>query len=227
MNKIYALTVVCLALAFTGTAQTYYWIGASGGNWSTASNWSLSSHGAAAAAAPSLSSDNVVLDTSININLDGSKSISTFSVINNKSVKITGTGGGTLTLTLNSTSAATPGLRIDAGSKLENDAAANTEFIVDFPAGAQGKIDGEWLFSGNIDDLVNALAYFTLSGSSSSTRVNVNSGGRMTVAATGFMFSSEPVGETELVFKAGSTLEFKGDNVAVPAGNYVLRPLYW
>ena len=218
MKKIYVLTLVCLTYALVGSAQnTYYWIGASGGNWDNNTNWSLTSHGSAATAFPNGISDNVVFDTSINVNLDLIIDLNSLSVINGKSAKITSVNPS-LTVTLHSTSAAAPGLRIDAGSKLESDAAPNSDNVTTFVSNGQAVINGEWLLSGNID--LNGNAYFDLGSEGSSTQINVNNGGKITIGQNGFMAPNDPAGDTYLVFKAGSTIEFKGNNVLIAPANY-------
>lgn len=68
-------TLATLTLAFAASvatfrlaAETYYWIGSSGGDWASGDNWSLSEGGAAANAYPTASDDAVILsDASIAI----------------------------------------------------------------------------------------------------------------------------------------------------------------
>ena len=88
------------------------WIGTSGGNWNTASNWSP-------ATVPG-STDDVVFNTSVSVNMDilGSStySINSLTVTGNANVKLlrTQSGGGDRVLQVKSTSTSTKGLQIDA-----------------------------------------------------------------------------------------------------------------
>jgi len=217
MKKIYVSTVVFLLLALTGSAQTYYWIGGTGGgNWNNVTNWSLSSGGAAGTAYPHLTTENAVFDGAASVSLNVNIDLSTLTITGNSSVKITATGGPTETITLNSTSAATPGLQIDGGSKLETDAASNVECVFNFIPGGQGSVSGEWLTSGN--DALNSFAYFILP-TTGSTALNFNNGGKLTIGRSGLLYDNAN-SDNFLIFKSGSTLEIKTDPASVPKANY-------
>ncbi len=220
MKKIYVLTVVCLAFVTGVSAQTtYYWIGAAGGNWNSASNWSLTSGGSAAADYPQLATDKAIFDADGTPNLNLSVSINSLTVSNNASVKITGVGGTTQTITVNSTNAAAPALAIAAGAKLEMDAVTNSESVISFAANSQGAINGEWVLSGDVDS--PSWGYFTLPSSGASTRVIIKTGGKLTVGPTSSIYPDEyNVADNFLVFQSGSTLEFQGENPIVPSANY-------
>ncbi len=208
MKKFYVMTVVSLLLTATGIAQKYTWTGGGpNANWTTAANWS------GGATYPQLTTDSTLINIPAIINLDQSVSVRTLQI--SAAVKITGTGGGTKQINISGT---TTGLQIDAGAKLESDATGGTEFIVNFNAGSKGSVNGEWLLSGDVD--ANNLAYFLFPEPESGMRLTVNSGGKITIGPLGFLAPNENVGDNDLVFNAGSVVEFKTDGAAIPFANY-------
>lgn len=221
MKKFYVVAVVCLFLALKGFCQNYYWIGPANGDWSNAGHWSNTSGGPAAADYPRLQTDNVILNSAATISLNTSVELNSLTVTGTGTViKITGTGGAAAshTITAYGSSALNPALSIAAGCQLENSAENNTTFTYIFEADAIAEIDGEWLFTGDINN--DAFASFFLGVSGDNTRVNVNSGGTITVGTNGYIEPNEETGDDYLVFHANSKLKLLANGPIVPAGNY-------
>ncbi|MBA4166334.1 MAG: hypothetical protein H0X41_02085 [Chitinophagaceae bacterium] len=212
MKKIYALTVVCLAFALAGSATQYYWIGVDGASWSVGSSWSATSGGPAGSGWPSAVTDDAVFDNNANVIFTTNTNIGTLSIASGKAVVITVSNPAKIKLIINGTNPAAPGLFIAPSAVLTCNATDN-EFIISFAPGSQGSVDGEWVFSGS--------AYFEFAGTiDAGTRLNINGTGKMTASPSGFIGDSGAFGESYLVFKSGSVLEFQSDGAIVPHGNY-------
>jgi hypothetical protein len=221
MKKIYVLLAVCLSFGFSSFAQDYYWIGPVNGNWNSGANWSHTAGGAAAGTFPSAATDNVIFTANATINLNvGNISLNSLSVNGTTTVvKITGTGGGgaVRNITVNSTDALNPALQIAAGCKLQAYADANTSFTVIFAPDAQASINGDWSFNGDYN--INSSTTFLLGDAGHNTRVNVNTGGSITIGEFAFTEPNETSGDY-LVFKAGADLNLLPENPIVPEANY-------
>lgn len=182
MKKVYVYLVVCLLCAATASAQTYYWIGPSsgpGGNWDDNNNWSLSSGGSPVGAGiyPNNSTHNAVFDQNalVNVNVENIDLLS-LTVTNTVTAKLF--VGGTMNgpaINLFSTNPASPSLRINSGSRLEDSCATNIPFTVAFANDAKAIIDGTWYFAGATGVVGANGATFTLPGASDrSNRIDVN-----------------------------------------------------
>jgi hypothetical protein len=115
MKKIYLLfLMVCVGAISNAATKT--WIGASGGTWSTGTNWS--------GGVPT-SVDDVIFNTSVTVVVDGTKTVNSLLITNNSAVVFQGTGttAATRAFTLNC-----PGCisSIDAGSELTISGSSNT-----------------------------------------------------------------------------------------------------
>ncbi len=218
MKKIYALIVVCLLFTLHSQAQSFYWIGGANGEWNNPAHWSLSQGGSAAADYPKDAADNAIFPANATVMLNASFDLNSLSVAASANVVITGGGATDRTITLHSTSAALPALRIETGSKLEITAQTDTWLRIIFGENAIGEIDGEWVLGGDIDD--NAFASFDLGVEGFNTRININSGGILTVNPKAFIEPNETTGDEYLVFRNGSKLKLLADGPAVPAADY-------
>lgn len=210
MKKIYVLTVVCLAFALAGSAQTYTWTGATSNNWTTASNWSPGTD------YPHLAGDNAVFNSgSPSVVLDVSIDLNTLT-ISGASVKITATTSPN-TITLHSTSAGAPGLSIASGSMLENDAVSGSGLSTVFLDNGQASVNGTWKLSGDADV---APVDYILPSSGAATRVIIS--GKMIISPAGYINpndDSDP--DNYLVFGSGSILELQTTSTAfIPVANY-------
>lgn len=221
MKKIYVIIVVLFCIAAKGFTQNYYWIGSVNGSWNVASNWSATSGGPAAADYPHLSTDNVILNANATISLNTSVDLNSISISGSStSVKIIGTGGSSQErkITGYSSNPASPALSIASGCKLESDAASSTSFIFLFANNAQATINGDWTFSGDIN--TNALAYFLFQAIGFSTKLNVNTGGSITIGTNAYIDPNENTGNTYLVFNAGAALNLMSNGPIIPEGDY-------
>lgn len=160
MNKFYSFILLFL-LSAAVKAQTYYWVGASGGLWSSASSWSSTSGGSGGFGVPNAAGHNVVFDRNSTVDLDlGTVTLNTLTVTGNSSVEISVVGDADLNLL--STSTTTPALDIDAGSTLAHVTAQEATFITHFGNGAKGLVDGTWRFSSDIELTMSDGPYFVV-----------------------------------------------------------------
>ena len=218
MKKFYVSIVVLFFVIGSASAQSFYWIGGANGDWTNTANWSATQGGSAGIAYPQALADNVFFPANATVHLNTSISINSVSVTGtNTNVVITAVGGLALprTITVNSTSA---GLNIAAGCKLEHSATGGTEFKFAFVPGAQGAINGDWYFTGDVD--LDNVAYFELPLSGASTALNVNNGGSITIGTKAFIAPNETTGDDFLIFNAGSSLNLLGNGPVVPVANY-------
>ncbi len=219
MKQLYVLLVVCSSLSLRGFSQDYYWIGSPNDNWNDNSNWSHTSGGGPAIDFPSASTANVIFNDDATVTLNASVSINSLSVTGTgKYVKIIATGGVDRTITVASSNAGNPGLKISAGCTLESGAVTNTAFWMAFAGDALGEVDGTWYFTGDVND--NAIASFDLGTTGFNTRLNINSGGSITVASDGFLLPNELTANDYLVFDAGSALNLQSNGPLIPPANY-------
>ena len=153
MKKFYVFIVACLASVTVLHAQNRFWVGPSNGNWNDVNNWSATSGGAGGQSVPNGAGFNVTFDQNALVNVDlDAISLNTLTVTNSVTAQlvVTASVSGTPTMTLLSTSLVTPGLRIDAGSRLEDSVATNgITFTTTFGSGAKGLVNGTWYFAGH------------------------------------------------------------------------------
>ena len=219
MKKIYVLLVVCLSFVASSSAQTYFWIGPSagaGGNWTDNTNWSLSSGGAPVGVGvfPNNAVHNVIFDQNalVNVNLENIDLLS-LTVTNSRTAKLF-VGGAAVGPVINlfSTSLASPALRINSGSRLEDSCDTNIPFTLSFSNNAKGLIDGTWYFAGRNTVVGANGATFSLPGLTGlSNRIDVNG----TIQVRNNTLSPNPLtGQDYLFFNSGSTywLDRNGGN---------------
>lgn len=160
MKRFLGILIIVLPL-FT-SAQTRYWVGASGGVWSSASNWSATPAGPAGASSP-ITNNDVIFDDGFTgvVEMDVLSpaifTINSLLITANSEVTLrrSQTGGGVRVLQLVSTNALTKGLKIDNGCTLTIDA-VNDDMIgtLDYvlaltgAAGVTGEISGNLFIKG-------------------------------------------------------------------------------
>ena len=138
-------TIICCHSVF---ATTYYWIGGAAGNWSTASNWSNSSGGAAASFYP-MQNDAIIFDNgqtvTVNYNLGlNAVGFANFSVINNTQLILVNTLAANRSFYINSSGG--PYFEVvQSGSSLTLKSNTNNYFTIggDFSS-------GRMIFNGNL-----------------------------------------------------------------------------
>lgn len=220
MKKIYVLLVVCLSLALSVSAQTYFWIGPSsgvGGDWNSNANWSLSSGGAPVAPGvfPNGASHNVVFSQNalVNVNLENIDLLSLTVNTGITAKMFVTTGVTTPTINLLSTSLASPALRINSTGRLEDSCDVNIPFVVAFGSDAKGLVDGTWYFAGRSTVTGANGATFTVPALPALTnRVDVNG----TIQFRNNTLCPNPAINAEgyVIFNSGSTfwLDRNGGN---------------
>jgi uncharacterized protein YaiE (UPF0345 family) len=211
MSKFYTLA---LALAFTaGTAMAQadrYWVGTTGSNWSTSSNWSLTAGGGGGAGAPT-SLQNAIFDGFVGtVNFDAASiTINSLRVINNADLTLSNPVATAKTISVNDGLSTNQDLRVDATSKLTltTGSGISVNFTV-APFGAL--VDGTIILKGGSTP------------SSSGGRVDASNAS----AASPFEFnglielqeaSSNPVG-TNFKFNTGSSYIIRKNGGSVPNG---------
>lgn len=220
MKKIYVLLVVCLSLALSLSAQTYYWIGPSsgaGGNWNSNTNWSFTSGGAPVSPGdfPNNAAANVIFSQNalVNVNVENIDLLS-LTVNNGVTAKLfVTTGVTTPTINLLSTSLVSPALRINSTGRLEDSCDVNIPFVVSFGTDAKGLVDGTWYFAGrNTVTGANGATVSIPSLAGQTTRIDVN--GTMQFRNNTLCPNPGPAAESYLVFNSGSTfwLDRNGGN---------------
>lgn len=219
----YLLVVFLLGIQFITKAAVITWVGASGGNWNTASNW-------APAAVPTLS-DDVVFNTSVTVNMDVlsaiTYSINSLLITSNSTVNLqrTQAGGGTRILQVVSTSNITKGLQIDAGSTLViNGINTNTtgtlDYILDMggATGVTGEISGELHFTGVGSSSTSAGTRLRIwTDASNNANLVVKNGGIIRYLPLSGNTSSSATG-TFLTMESGSQYIIEKNGGSFPSG---------
>lgn len=219
MKKCYTIALLCLISALTATSQTRYWVGPAvgiEGNWNNTTHWSTTSGGAGGASVPNGAGFDVVFDEDASVNVDiAALTLNSIKVTNSRNVLFyTGTSTD---ITVNSASAITPGLDVDAGSTLRDSATANgVTFRMVFAASARGEIDGDFRLGSNPATSGSSV----LTANTAGSIVNINSGGRVIFGSGGIaqtLLTSDP---RNIFFNAGSFLIVDRNAGTVPIAEY-------
>jgi hypothetical protein len=120
MSKYYALALCFFIFTASAIAQNdRYWVGPTGGNWTTGANWSLTAGGAGGAGAPT-SLQNAIFDGFTGtVNYDaGNITINSLRIINAADVSLSNPVTTTRTISVNDGLSTNQDLRVDATSKL-------------------------------------------------------------------------------------------------------------
>ena len=168
MKKFY-VSFLCLLITFFTFSQTNLtWIGPSGGNFETSTNWSPN-------AVPG-AGHNVIFNSNALVRINNSTTVNAVQVISNNVTLFTAVApGAPVILTATSSNPASPALSIATGSSLTDSIATDASFIFDFPAGARGVVNGNWIFSGNPAlPPSNGAMMTTTQAAGNNSRVDVN-----------------------------------------------------
>lgn len=237
MKKILGILFFFHAIAFSSFSQARYWVGVSGGNWSTAANWSLTSGGAGGAGAPTSVQD-AIINTSIVINIDVNVGVNSITVTNNSTV--TFQTAVTRTITPTSTSLVNKGFRLDAGSTLTLDctnASGTNNLLLDLAngIGVTGQIDGTLIFSGTGGSISSNARFTTFSGALSYGNVTVSNTGYIRFLAntgnaitSGTSFTMQNSATYEIAKNGGSfpTGIWQTNSLALATGTGINGPLF-
>lgn len=208
MNRIFTLTVACLLCALSSKAVLKTWVGSSGASWSIGTNWSP-------AGTPSTTDDVqftgpalVTIDINPNIN----------SILVSASGLVEFTAANLRTITVSSTSAITPGLKINAGSTLKLSQSNPTSLNLSLTGnlGVTGQVYGTLQFAGTNASATESLVLFA--GAVAQGNLTVFDGGIIQYDAN----SGNTVGNgiNGLVMEAGSQYIVNRNGGTMPAGNY-------
>jgi hypothetical protein len=220
MNKFYVSIVVCLLCASIVTGQTFYWVGPSGGNWNSASNWASISGGAGGAGIPDDPAHNVIFDQTSTVIVDLEHiGLNTLSVTNNVTVKLVGVeeypNADSTAITVYSADPANPGLNINTGSRLEDSCFNSNIFTFMFAPNARGNVAGTWYFraaDGNLSTYSLPLATgFT-------NRLDIN--GNLIFGPNSNSPGHTAAGDAYLFFNSGSVYQIASNLGTVPRANY-------
>lgn len=113
--KILLPVVLLLVSSNDIFAVTRYWVGPSGGNYSTASNWNTASNGSGSPGAPT-SSDNIVINRTVTIVIDGNYYPASLLITGSAGVEFTTTVSRTMTIGGGTVS---PAFKVEVNSQLK------------------------------------------------------------------------------------------------------------
>lgn len=120
MSKYYALALCLFIVTTSAIAQNdRYWVGPTGGNWTTGANWSLTAGGAGGAGAPT-SLQNAIFDGFVGtVNYDAANiTINSLRIINAADLSLSNPIATAKTISINDGLSTNQDLRVDATSKL-------------------------------------------------------------------------------------------------------------
>jgi hypothetical protein len=237
MNRILIILLFLQTVVFTSIAQNRYWVGASGGNWSTAANWSLTNGGAGGAGAPTSVQD-AVINTSVSINIDVNVGVNSILITNNSTVVFQ--TGVTRTIAPTSTSLVNKAFRLDAGSTVTlncTNASGTNNFLLDLSNGfgVTAQIDGTLIFSGTGGSISSNARFSTFTGALAFGNVIVSSTGYIrflantgnaTTSATSFTMQN---GATYEIAKNGGSFPtgvWQANSLALASGTGAVGPLF-
>ena len=202
MKKIYMLSIAWVfVVVSSGHAQTTkYWRGTIDGNWSNASNWS--DNGITPSLTPPATGDIAIFDQGapvVKLDAGGAYQLKSLVVTGNTTVKLFTALASTLTVTGDGST--NYGLRIDAGSRLEDSVSANVPFSFTFDPASRGQINGTWYFAGHASVTGLNGPTFNMPAAGSTNRLDVN--GKMIIAHNSYPYTLLP-GTNYIFFNDGS-----------------------
>lgn len=208
MNRIFTLTIVCLLCALSSQAVLKTWVGSSGASWSIGTNWSP-------AGTPS-TTDDVQFTGPALVTIDINPSINSILVSATGLVELT--AANLRTITVSSTSAITPGLKINAGSTLKLSQSNPTTLNLSLTGspGVTGQVYGTLQFAGTNASASARLVLFA----------SAIAQGNLTVFDGGIIQYDVNTGNTlgnginGLVMEAGSQYIVNRNGGTLPAGDY-------
>jgi hypothetical protein len=213
MKRLIGLLLVLTAFCSAAFSQSRYWVGASGGTWSTGTNWSATSGGAGGAGAPTSVQD-AIFDNGFSgtVSYDGGTiTVNSLTVKSPANVTLSLPGATGRTLTCNNSGAVTPALLVESGATLNLTTTTNSlNFTIAFASSSKGQIDGT----------VNCAGAVT---GGSGGRIDATGGGLVTVNGTYRMNngSSNMLGLTgTLSFTAGSLFEVNKNGGSIPTATW-------
>lgn len=151
MKKIYMLTVAWVFVVVAGgyAQSTKYWRGTAGGNWNNVANWSDDGISTPASSVPGPLDVAIFNQGAPVVNLDFGTAYQLKSLVVTGNITVKLVAAAAATITVSGNGATDYGLKIDAGSRLEDSVSADVPFAFNFAAASKGLIDGTWYFGGH------------------------------------------------------------------------------
>lgn len=206
MKKVIS-TLLFIFFMSAGYAQTYYWVGGTGGSWSSSSSWSATVGGSGGARVTPASADILVFDGSnigasatgaINVQ-PSAETIAELRLQNSADLSLARTTSGTTYLSISNTAA------VSANSKLSITGNTGVMALV-LLSSATSNINGSVFITGTAQNRISIQAANSLNFLSGST-CTVNSGtSPFSTTTTG----TNPTVDKSVVFQNGSTLVYQG-----------------
>jgi hypothetical protein len=223
MKKLYfyAMVIACLFCTATIHAQDRYWRLAPGtqGDWNNTANWAATPAGATGQTVPNGATFNVFFDQGATVNVNvGAITVNRITVSGPTLTRLIASVNSVITVQSNT--AGSEGLRIEAGSTLESRCSAPVTYSLTFADGAHGEIDGTWDFTGAAGVNLPFGATFNLPAAlGTGTRVDVD--GQMIFRNnTRTPLPGAGPGAEYLFFNSGSTYQIDRNGGGTPQANW-------
>jgi hypothetical protein len=223
MKKLYfyAMVIVCLFCTASIHAQDRFWILASGttGDWNNTANWSATSGGAGGASVPNGAGFNAFFNQGATVNVNvAAITLNRLTVSGATAARLIASIGSTITV--QSGTAGTEGLRIETGATLESRAGANVPFSLTFADNSRGMINGTWDFTGDATAVLPNGATFNLPAATGlANQVDVN-GTIIFRNNTRTPLPGPGPGSEYLFFRSGSTYQLDRNGGGTPQANW-------
>jgi trimeric autotransporter adhesin len=199
--------------SFNSAAQSRYWVGVSGSNWTNGTNWSLTSGGGGGAGAPTSVQD-VIFDNSFSgtVSYDaGTITVNSLTITSSSNVILSLAGATGRTLTCNNGGAVTNAFFIQSGSTLTMTTATNSiNFTLGFASNSKGQIDGTYITAGAIVGGSGGRIDAT------SSILTINGIYRMNTGSSNFTGATL----ANTTFSSGSTYEINKDGGSFPTATW-------
>jgi hypothetical protein len=196
----------------TSAPATYYWVGATGGSWSTAANWNTLANNTGTTRATVSTTDILIVDgagttagAATTINLDNAFTIGALRVTSNTALTLQASTTTTRALTL---SGGANSFVIESGSTLNLNNATQAASIAFSGTGNTGDISGTLTFGGSASNLVTTTGGTSTVVTVSSTGI-VNLGVASTISLVG--------SSSTLIFANGSNCNASGSTTGAPS----------
>ncbi|MFM7014723.1 MAG: hypothetical protein ACKOX3_00195, partial [Bacteroidota bacterium] len=198
------------ASQITSAPITYYWVGATGGTWSTAANWNTAANGSGTTRSTASTTDILIVDgagttagAATIINLDAAYTIGALKVTSNTTMTLQSSTTTTRALTI---SGSTNSFVIENGSTLNINNATQAASIGFAGTGNTGDISGTLTFGGSTSNTVTTTG-------GTSTVVTVSSTGVVNMGVAGITLVGTA---STLIFANGSNCIVSGALTTAP-----------
>ncbi|NML21004.1 hypothetical protein HHL16_08980 [Pseudoflavitalea sp. G-6-1-2] len=204
MKKIYMLTVAWVFIVVaSGYAQsTKYWRGPAGGNWNNVANWSDDGISTPASSVPGPLDVAIFNQGSPVVNVDFGTAYKLKSLVVTGNITVKLVAATAATIDVSGDGSTDYGLKIDAGSRLEDSTSADVSFKFNFADNSRGLVNGTWYFGGHSSVTgTNGPTYSLPVANTFTNRLDVN--GTVIVSQKCFPFTGSS-GSTYIYFNDNS-----------------------